>query len=502
MVLYDAMAAAPEGTVLPTTPRTSPVIHSVIPGVSALTALGRPACVTLERLREDAHELLASGTGSFAYSPTGAGERVLGVCTDTVLVDDSLLDVLVGDYVTRIEGMSPYCDPQTALFDVQWQVNLQGREVRALDGPSEVGPSASPDARRRRRAGLLSLMSSHLGDRLRGPLLGAAELLDVTHDLARGGADTTALDLQRSPGGDEIGTLDVPAEALEGAFAVDGALDALERPRTARRDIQAVRRLPDAAILPLIRSALPALLDLTPGREAAFDRLSAHLHLDAVLAEPLRLVLATASPESAARAEAVAKALEGCAVVHRVDLGDVEVTADVLRTEGTWADAVAIVGGTTSDAPGLLAAGRPLLVDLSDLDLLEYLTHEPRTESRGRLLQDTCLRGDRFLVADDGQRDLLLGMLAGIGRVNDVVYDADPSLRDLVSVESGANELIRFCEAPVLAADRVRQEAPATAAAPSDLVLAVQYLREGGVRNVATKAVGRMRRLTAERKAH
>lgn len=487
---------------MPTSPRTSPIVHPVTAGVSALTALGRPACVPLDRLREDAYELLASGAGALAYSPTAVDGRVLGVCTDTVLIDDGLLDAIVGDYVTRIEGASPFCDPETALLDVQWQVNLQGRTVMVKEAPSGAEPPASPEERRRRRAGLLGLMSSHLGDRLRGRVLAVAELLAVSCDLAMSGADTTALDLQRSPGGDEIGTLEVRANALVGAFAVDGALDILERSRSVRGDIQRARRLPDAAILPLIRDALPALLDLTPERQGAYDRLSALLCLDEVLSELPHLVLAAASPESAARVAAVAEQLEGRADVHRIALDDLRVTADVLRAEATWADAVAIVGGTASDAPGLLAAGRPLLVDLSDLDLLEYLTHEPRAERRDRLLQDTCLRGDRFLVADGGQRDLLLGLLAGVGRVNDVIYDADPSLRDLVSVEFGIDEFMRFCGTPVLAADRVRPDAPTGAAAPSDLSLVVQYLREGGVRNVATKAVGRMRRLTAERKAH
>ena len=43
-------------------------------------------------------------------------------------------------------------------------------------------------------------------------------------------------------------------------------------------------------------------------------------------------------------------------------------------------------------------------------------------------------RGDFFLCASDKQRDLWLGNLAAMGRVNPRVYDEDPSLRSLIDV--------------------------------------------------------------------
>ena len=45
-----------------------------------------------------------------------------------------------------------------------------------------------------------------------------------------------------------------------------------------------------------------------------------------------------------------------------------------------------------------------------------------------------CLRGDFLVCASDKQRDLWLGHLAALGRLNPATYDADPTLRALLDV--------------------------------------------------------------------
>jgi glycosyltransferase involved in cell wall biosynthesis len=49
-------------------------------------------------------------------------------------------------------------------------------------------------------------------------------------------------------------------------------------------------------------------------------------------------------------------------------------------------------------------------------------------------LNEQLLRGDLFLCASEKQRDLWLGHLASLGRVNARTYDIDPSLRSLIDV--------------------------------------------------------------------
>lgn len=488
---------------MPTTPQPTAVIHPVVPGVSALTVLGRPACVPLERLRADAARLIPRGAGALAYVPGGNGSAVLGVLTDTLLVDDSVLSGLVGDWETRLRGTSRLCDPETALLDVQWQVNLLGRTVLTAEGDAAPAVPSTADQLRRRRAGLLASMSVNLGERLRAPLVGLAELLEISGGLDEGRADTSALDLQRSPGGDDVGDLEVPVRALVGAWAVDGSLDVLELSRSVRSDVQRARRVPDSALSRLLREAFPMLLDAPTGsaRETRARRLAPALGLSGALDVPLHVAVVLAGDDrSAERLEALRGAVGGGVELRSAQAA---ATVDELRALGVWADAVVLVDGLLADAPGLAVEGRPLLVDLSRTDVLGLLTRSGRREDADALLGRTAARADRLLVSDDGQRDLVLGVLAGRGRVNDLVYDADPSLRDLVAVETGVAELTRFCERPCRAADRGNHPvAPGTAARVGDLAIALQYLREGGVRNVAEKAAGRIRRVAAERKAH
>jgi glycosyltransferase involved in cell wall biosynthesis len=51
-----------------------------------------------------------------------------------------------------------------------------------------------------------------------------------------------------------------------------------------------------------------------------------------------------------------------------------------------------------------------------------------------RVLNEQLERADFFLCASAKQRDLWIGQLAGLGRVNPVTYDGDESLHDLVAI--------------------------------------------------------------------
>ena len=105
---------------------------------------------------------------------------------------------------------------------------------------------------------------------------------------------------------------------------------------------------------------------------------------------------------------------------------------------------VAVVQGDVLDRyPALARSDLPLVVDLYDPFLFEQLeqTHGIEVTSRRAILEnarrvvvDSLLRGDTFLCASEKQRDLWIGQLAAVGRVNLLTYDADPTLRQLVRV--------------------------------------------------------------------
>jgi glycosyltransferase involved in cell wall biosynthesis len=105
---------------------------------------------------------------------------------------------------------------------------------------------------------------------------------------------------------------------------------------------------------------------------------------------------------------------------------------------------VAIVQGDVLDRyPVLARPDLPLVVDLYDPFLFEQLEQTSRIddatrwavlENARRVVTDTLVRGDIFLCASERQRDLWIGHLAAVGRVNQVSYDDDPTLRRLVRV--------------------------------------------------------------------
>ena len=342
-----------------------------------------------------------------------------------------------------------------------------------------------------RRRGLLTVLDVVLSDRWRGVLLPAAQLLAVTGALADSGTDTTTLDLQRSPGGDDIGDLRVPTRGLVGAYAVDGALDNLSDARGVRNYIQRVRRVPDVALAQMIAVALPTILGI--------DRIARLTGLDEVMWEPMHVLVVTpAEGRGSARADELLARLGRDVRVRRVNGPANVVTEDGTVLPGLtadhteWADVIVLIETVLDDAPGAGFSQVPLIVDLSTLDVLGWLMNTARPGNRA----------DRILVADEAQRDLVLGALAGTGRVNDIVYDNDPSLNSLVAADPDGEVLEAFCRRPLRAADAGSSsaaEAVAQAGRPSDLALAVRYMREGGVKNVMGKVGSRIRRVATAR---
>jgi glycosyltransferase involved in cell wall biosynthesis len=114
-----------------------------------------------------------------------------------------------------------------------------------------------------------------------------------------------------------------------------------------------------------------------------------------------------------------------------------------LRRAVDGAEVIVVQGYVTYHAPWLVTSDTPLVVDLYDpvhLEQFEQLDgrapqeRQPMLDLTVRVLNEQLLRGDFFLCASEEQRHLWLGHLAALGRVNDLTYRADPSLRSLIDV--------------------------------------------------------------------
>lgn len=107
------------------------------------------------------------------------------------------------------------------------------------------------------------------------------------------------------------------------------------------------------------------------------------------------------------------------------------------------AGSVLLQGDVLNMLPWLSGCDVPIVVDAYDPFHFEQLEQaRPLGEARRRVIVRDCIatlnrqltRADLVLAASDRQRDLWLGQLAALGRVNPVTYDADPHLGGLLRV--------------------------------------------------------------------
>jgi glycosyltransferase involved in cell wall biosynthesis len=126
-----------------------------------------------------------------------------------------------------------------------------------------------------------------------------------------------------------------------------------------------------------------------------------------------------------------------------VDLPVRHVDPDEVVAALAGVDVVVVGGDTLHRYPRLARGSARIVVDLYDPYQLEALERtidlpprhrELAVAAAVRSLRTSTLLGDWFMCASDGQRDLWLGQLAALGRVNPATYDADPTLRSLLGV--------------------------------------------------------------------
>jgi hypothetical protein len=108
-----------------------------------------------------------------------------------------------------------------------------------------------------------------------------------------------------------------------------------------------------------------------------------------------------------------------------------------------WCDVAIVQGYLLHNVPELRGSKKVMLFDLYDplhLEALELTRGDAEPErsvnvvNTVRTLEEQLFRGDFFICASDKQRDLWLGFLAALGRVNPKTYADDPTLRRLIDV--------------------------------------------------------------------
>jgi glycosyltransferase involved in cell wall biosynthesis len=169
-----------------------------------------------------------------------------------------------------------------------------------------------------------------------------------------------------------------------------------------------------------------------------------------------------------------------------------------LRDLERWCDVFLFQGWVLAGRDFLVGSDKVIVADVYDPMHLEQLEqgHDAEGE-RGRfdavrnagvVLNEQLGRADFVLCASEKQRDLWLGQLAALGRINPVTYDGDESLRSLLAVVPfGVGD-----EPPVATRSAIRGQVPGIG--PEDKVV----LWGGGVYNwfdplTLVRAVDRLR---------
>jgi glycosyltransferase involved in cell wall biosynthesis len=108
-----------------------------------------------------------------------------------------------------------------------------------------------------------------------------------------------------------------------------------------------------------------------------------------------------------------------------------------------WADVLILQGPLLTHVPEILDTGTVIVADLYDPFLFEELQRglyleaadqKSQTDFTVRGVNDMIRYADFMMCASEKQRDMLIGQLASLGRINDLTYRADSSLRNLIDV--------------------------------------------------------------------
>ncbi|MDR1214412.1 MAG: hypothetical protein LBK54_10085 [Propionibacteriaceae bacterium] len=396
--------------------------------------------------------------------------------------------VFDGGALREVRGFFGRLEPDLMAPDALWRLTLRGGRVECLSGHL----CHDRPLPRLTRSQLLTLAASNLELKTLQAVLAPLSLALVSQPLRATGTDTSALDLKRSPGGDDSATLAVPEAALNGAGAIDAWLNQLEAVNWTRPMAQCTRRLSDRCLAQPIAQLIDQLwLDLDS--EADSSGVGQRQRLEEAFfggfsPRPRLRLLAVVDPSRsapAAKMEAWSAALSPDFDFRALDIAN----GTLRQRDGTawtevplkprqlpdWPDLVALDAVLVRSVAWLADSEAPVWIDATDWPFQADLAGEypgvGRSDPRGiavQLLSETLDRADHLVAGNVEQRDWLLGALAGRDRVTPVVYDEDHSLNNLVEVApDSAQALWRWCQRPLRAPDLVQTYPQAGAVAPS-----------------------------------
>ncbi|WP_419885340.1 hypothetical protein [Paenibacillus sp. B-A-8] len=118
-----------------------------------------------------------------------------------------------------------------------------------------------------------------------------------------------------------------------------------------------------------------------------------------------------------------------------------QISSPILKEELTRADSVILQGVTLWQYPFIKKSKVPIVVDLYDPFMFENFEVEKHSANANQLhlssltiILDQLAAGDYFICASEKQRDLWIGMLTAINRINAKEYKINSGLEHLIGV--------------------------------------------------------------------
>ncbi len=348
------------------------------------------------------------------------------------------------------------------------QLRLAGRAVSAV----KVGCAAITAIPEISFADHLTVLTKNLTSQVQAAYLAPLFTGVIDNSLRATGTDTSALDLQRSPGGDDVPTLSHPRGAFAGAEAVrtwGASLDSLEDSKFITSE---ARRIPDRR-LPYLHAFIDEVWAAT-GIPAATRAMLEGAFADLRRTDIPEIVCAARSDDAAslARMNEITDELTEAAfwwdparqeLCERID-GQWVPSSHTLDTVSRISCIAYLVGASIREVPWVATSPAILIADFTTTDTTkgletEWVGHSSGGTFRGahaQNLAETVERADHIVVRSVEQRDFLLGMLVAGMRLNQYTYDEDPSLNSLISIEDGTRAACSAIARPVHPFERVK----------------------------------------------
>jgi GT2 family glycosyltransferase/glycosyltransferase involved in cell wall biosynthesis len=305
----------------------------------------------------------------------------------------------------------------------------------------------------------LYTLYKNLDDESLAQVFPGALLLATRRAVARGGHDSTSLDI-RVPGNDDEPSTLISKQTMAGIYAIDQFVELLPEMAEARSRVQSSRAVTDRQLKRLLGNtdepAYP-IESYLRGYEKIVDNLGqlnieGRRHILVITGDPVGHRMAG----PAIRAWNIAKLLSDEHDVRLVSMTKAVALDDVVEVgvishhrpssvdeHEAWADVIIVQGHALALFPSLETSKKILVVDVYDPLHLEQLEQgrgqtlkvwDKQVAEATDALNHQLLLGDFFLCASERQRHFWLGQLSALGRVNPYTYSRDNDLDSLIAV--------------------------------------------------------------------